>query len=77
MTCVCVWRGAGRCGWKGGEWMRKLGLGFTNYVGAGGVLDMLRWCGWCKWGVGRGLGPGSGAVGWYYVCVGCGSGFSV
>ena len=27
--------GSGRCGW-----MRKLGLGFTNPVGTGGVLDM-------------------------------------
>ena len=32
--------GSGRCGWRGGEWMRKLGLGFTNPVGTGGVLDM-------------------------------------
>ena len=24
----------------GGEWMRELGLGFTNPVGTGGVLDM-------------------------------------
>ena len=23
----------------------------------------------CRWGVGRGLGQGSGAVGWCYVCV--------
>ena len=28
-------------------------------------------------GVGRGLGQGSGAVGWCYVCVRCESGFSV
>ena len=28
---------------------------------------------WLRWGVGRGLGPGSGAVGW---CL-CESGFSV
>ena len=27
----------------------------------------LRWCEWCRWGVGRGLKPGSGAVGWCYV----------
>ena len=27
-------------GWRGGEWMRELGLGFTNPVGTGGVLDM-------------------------------------
>ena len=26
---------SGRC-----EWMRELGLGFTNSVGTGGVLDM-------------------------------------
>ena len=24
----------------GGEWMRELGLGFTNPVGTGGMLDM-------------------------------------
>ena len=29
------------------------------------------------WGVGRGLGPGSGGVGWCYVCVRCESGLSV
>ena len=56
--------GSGRCGWRGGEWMRELGLGFTNPVGAGGVLDM--------W-----FGPGSGAMLWCYVCVRCESGFSV
>ena len=32
--------GSGRCGWRGGEWMRELGPGFTNPVGTGGVLDM-------------------------------------
>ena len=32
--------GSGRCGCRGGEWMRELGLGFTNPVGTGGVLDM-------------------------------------
>ena len=73
--------GSRRCGWRGGEWMRELGLGFTHPVGTGGVLDMcvfwLRWCGWCRWGVGRGFGPGSGAVGSCYVCVRCESGLSV
>ena len=29
----------------------------------------LWWCGWCRWAVGMGLGPGSGRVGWCYVCV--------
>ena len=41
--------GSGWRGWRGGEWMRGLGLGFTNPVGTGGVLDVcvlwLRLCG--------------------------------
>ena len=47
--------------------------------GQGGVrrVSVLRWCGWCRWAVGRGLGPGSRAVEWCYVCVRCESGFSV
>ena len=36
--CMCLDRG-GVSG-EGGEWMRELGLGFTNPVGTGGVLDM-------------------------------------
>ena len=38
---MCVF-GSGQCGWRGGggEWMRELGLCFTNPVGTGGVLDM-------------------------------------
>ena len=32
--------GSWRCGLRGGEWMRELGLGFANSVGIGGVLDM-------------------------------------
>ena len=35
MTCVYVWLGAV---WV--EWMRELGLGFTNPVGTGGVLGL-------------------------------------
>ena len=74
--------GSGRCWWRGGEWMRELGLGFTNPLGTGGVLYMCLCfgCGgvvWCRWVVGRGLGQGSGAVGWCYVYVRCESGFSV
>ena len=62
--------------------MRELGLGFTNPVGEGGVLDVCLCfgCGGVSGvggGVGRGLGPGSEAVGWCYVCVRCDSGFSV
>ena len=42
--------GSGRCGWRGGECMRELGLGFTNPVGTGGSVGLmsvfwLRWCG--------------------------------
>ena len=32
--------GSGLRGWIGGEWIRGLGLGFTNLVGTGGVLDV-------------------------------------
>ena len=73
MTCVCVWLGAV---WveRGDEWMRELVLGFTNPVGTNVSVFWLRWC---RWGVGRWLGPGSGAVGWCHVCVRCESGFSV
>ena len=35
---MCLARGG--VGGEGGEWMRELGLGFTNPVGKGGVLDM-------------------------------------
>ena len=42
---MCMARGG-----VGGEMMRGLGLGFTNHVGTGGVLDIclfgLRWCRW-------------------------------
>ena len=38
MRCVCVW--LRWRGWIGGEWMRGLGLGFTNPVGTGEVLDV-------------------------------------
>ena len=37
--CMCLaWGGVG--GGGGCEWMRELGLGFTNPVGTRGVLDM-------------------------------------
>ena len=32
--------GSGRPGWRGCEWMRGLGLGFTNPVGTWGVFDV-------------------------------------
>ena len=41
--CMCLARGG--VGGEGGEWMRELGLGFTNPVGARGVLDMCLYFG--------------------------------
>ena len=41
--CTCLARGG--VGGEGGEWMRELGLGFTNPLGTGGVLDMCFGCG--------------------------------
>ena len=57
---MCLARGG-----VGGEWMRGLGLDFTNPLGAGTVFGRvsvvwLWWCESCRRGVGRGLGPGSG-----------------
>ena len=38
---VCkMYLAQGRRGQRGGEWMRELGLGLTNPVGTGGVLDV-------------------------------------
>ena len=71
---MCLARGG--VGGEGGEWMRELGLGFTNPLGTGGVFGhesvfWLRWFGWCRWGVGRGLDRGRERWGWCYVCVRC------
>ena len=47
--------------------MKRLGLGFTNLVGTGGVWDVCLYLGCGSvggWVVGRELGPGSGGVGW-------------
>ena len=37
---MCTYLARGGVGGEGGEWMRELGLGFTNPLGTGGVLDM-------------------------------------
>ena len=73
-----MWLGVGG---DGGEWMGGLGLGFTNPVGTGEVLDVCLCFGFG--GVG---GVGGEWVGGLYhslegwggvVCVSCESGFSV
>ena len=47
--CMCLARGS--VGGEGGEWMRELGLCFTNPLGTGGVLDMCLCfgCGGGEW----------------------------
>ena len=77
VTCVCVW--LGWCGCRGGEWMRELGFGLHQSCGDRGSIGHVSvcWLRWCRWVLGRGLGPGLGVVGWCYVCVRCESGLSV
>ena len=74
---MCMWLARGGVGGEGGEWMAGSGVCFTNPVGTGGVLNVCLCfgcggvggvCGECVRG---GLGPGSGRVGWCYVCVSC------
>ena len=60
--------GSGR---HGGEWMRGLGLGFTNSAGTWGVLDVCLCLGCCGVGGVGGLVQGLEGLGWCYVCVSC------
>ena len=60
MTCVCVWLGA--------VWVERgcvdeiIGVGLYQSCGDRGSVGhmsvFLLGCGWCRWGVGRGLGLG-------------------
>ena len=64
--------GSGLGGWKGGEWMRGLGLGFTNPVETGGVLDVYLCLGCGSVGGVGGEWVGGldqGLEGCCYVCV--------
>ena len=54
----------------------RIGFGLYQSCGDRSVGHVF-WLRWCRWVVGRGIGPGSRAVGWCYVCVRCESGFSV
>ena len=69
-------------GGEGGEWMRGLGLDFTNHVRTWGVLDLCLClgCGGVRreWVGGRGAGGLDQCLeGWCYVCVSSESGFSM
>ena len=72
--CMCLARGG--VGGEAGEWMRELGLGFTNPVGTGGVLDVCL-CFGCGGVGGEWVGGLDQGRGWCYVCMRCESGFSV
>ena len=73
--CMCF--GSGRCGWRGGVSDERIGFGLYQSSGdRGSVGHVSVFLVAVVW-VGRGLGQGSGAVGWCYVCVRCESGFSV
>ena len=60
--CMCLAQGG--VGRERGECMRGLGLGFTNPVGTGGVLDVCLYM-----DCGREFETGSRRVGWCYVCL--------
>ena len=73
--CICLARGC--VGEEGGEWMRGLGLGFTNPVITREVLVVCLCLG-CGGVGGEWVGClDKGLEGWCYVCVRCESGFSV
>ena len=67
--CMCLARGG--VGGAGGEWVKGLGLGFTNPGETWGKWDMCLWfgCGGvgCAGGVGGRLG--SGLEGWMELCL--------
>ena len=72
--CMCLaW---GSVGEEGGEWMRGLGLGFTNPVGTGEVLDVCLYFG-CGGVGGQWVGGWTRVWRGGVVCVSCESGFSV
>ena len=65
--CLCWILARGGVGDVGGDWVRGLGLGFTNPGGTWGKWDRCVFVA-VVWvvlgGVGRWLGPGSGRVVW-------------
>ena len=57
--------------------MRGLGLGFTNHMGTGGVLDVCLYFGYSGVGGECVGGLDQGMEGWCYAFVSCESGLSV
>ena len=69
--CMCLVGGG--VGGEGGGVEERIGFGLYQSSGNRGSVGHVSvfWLRWCRWGVGRGLGPGSGVVVWCYVCVRC------
>ena len=63
---------------RGVEWMKGLGVGFSNPVGTGEMLDVCLCCGGvCRVWVGVGAWNRIWRSGWCYICVSCESGLFV
>ena len=60
---MCVF-GSGRRGWRRGLLDERIGFGLYKSCQNRGSVGRVSVFGlrWCRWGVGRGLGPGSGVV---------------
>ena len=67
--------GSGRCRKIWGLVNERIGFGLYQSCLNRGSVGRVFGLRWCRWGVGRGYGPGSG--GWCYICVSCESGFLV
>ena len=76
---MCIFDSGG-VGGERGEWVReRIGFGLYQSCWSRGSVGCVSvfWLRCCGWGVGRWFGPGSGGVGWCYVCVSWESGFTV
>ena len=62
---MCMRLARGGVGVEGDE---RIGFGLYQSCGDRGSVGHVFVLRWCRWGVGRGLGPWSGAVGWLCLC---------
>ena len=76
-VCVNCEFGSGRRRRRGELVNERIGFGLYQSCGSKESVGRVFGLQWCGWGVGRMFGPGSGGVGWYYICVSCESGFFV